>query len=451
MNPRIKSIQDQMSKTHAAMLAILDGADKREGDEKGRLTDEETKTYAAMEAKFDGLKADLERAKRLADAEKSMQPDGTAATVEGIDEPYRAGDVKNNGPRVLQDPKRGFVSVGEFASTVRDLSTPGASRPSEGRLQAAVQGMQQGVGPDGGFLVPPAFSTTIWDGLNSGGDNLLTMTDNYTVIGDSLTFPANAETSRATGSRYGGIQGYWISEGGTITKSNPKFRQMKLEPHELAVLVPVTNKLLSNTTALEQYLSRGATDEINWLVGNAIINGDGVGKPVGVVGHASVVSVAKETGQPAATVVKKNIDKMWARCHARARSRAVWFINQDVETALEDLSADVGTGGVPVYLPAGGIADTPNARLKGRPVIALEFCKTLGTVGDIILADLTSYAVGMRGGIETAMSIHLYFDSAQTAFRFMFAVDGQPWLASALTPANGTNTLSPIVTLATRA
>ncbi len=114
------------------------------------------------------------------------------------------------------------------------------------------------------------------------------------------------------------------------------------------------------------------------------------------------------------------------------------------------LSQVVGTGGVPVYLPPGGIADTPNARLKGRPVMPIEACATLGTEGDIILADMRAYVTGLKGGIDSAMSMHLRFDYAETAFRFMFSADGQPWLASAITPFKGSNTLSPFVTLATR-
>ena len=49
------------------------------------------------------------------------------------------------------------------------------------------------------------------------------------------------------------------------------------------------------------------------------------------------------------------------------------------------------------------------------------------------------------------MSMHLRFDYAETCFRFMFAVDGQPWLASAITPFKGSNDVSPFVALAARA
>jgi hypothetical protein len=38
------------------------------------------------------------------------------------------------------------------------------------------------------------------------------------------------------------------------------------------------------------------------------------------------------------------------------------------------------------------------------------------------------YAAGVQGGVQAAVSMHLRFDYFEQAFRFMFAVDGQPWL-----------------------
>lgn len=197
-------------------------------------------------------------------------------------------------------------------------------------------------------------------------------------------------------------------------------------------------------------LNRAAADEINFKVGQAIYGGDGVGKPLGFKGHGSTVVVSAESGQAAGTIVKENIDKMWSRCHANWRSGAVWLINQDVEPALEQLSAVVGTGGVPVYLPAGGITETPNARLKGRPVIPIEYCETLGTKGDICLVNLKAYATATRGMVDQQSSMHLKFDYAQTAFRFIFEIDGQPMTTAPTTPNKGSNALGSAVVLATR-
>jgi HK97 family phage major capsid protein len=163
------------------------------------------------------------------------------------------------------------------------------------------------------------------------------------------------------------------------------------------------------------------------------------------------VSVTKENAQSAATIVPKNLIKMFARCHARSRRNAVWFINQDIEPQLFTMTQDAGTAGQLVYMPPGGLSQSPYGTILGRPVMPIEYAATLGTVGDIMLADLSAYCSGTQGGMDSAMSMHLRFDYAETAFRFMFAVDGQPWLASAITPYKGSsNTVSPFVALETR-
>ena len=117
------------------------------------------------------------------------------------------------------------------------------------------------------------------------------------------------------------------------------------------------------------------------------------------------------------------------------------------------MSLAVGTGGIPIYMPAGGLSGQPYATLFGRPVIAIEQCPTLGDVGDIIFADLSGYILAEKGGIESAMSIHVKFDYDESVFRFVTRLDGQPWRASALTPYKGTssNSLSHFVALAERA
>jgi len=137
---------------------------------------------------------------------------------------------------------------------------------------------------------------------------------------------------------------------------------------------------------------------------------------------------------------------------APSRLNSVWLINQEIEPQLDTLAVPVGTGGFPVYMPPGGIADAPYGRLKGRPVIAIEQCQALGDAGDIILADFSQYMIADKGGVQSASSMHVLFTTDEMTFRFIYRVDGQPLWNSALTPYKGTsNTLSPFVTLGARA
>ena len=73
-----------------------------------------------------------------------------------------------------------------------------------------------------------------------------------------------------------------------------------------------------------------------------------------------------------------------------------------------------------------------------------------GTVGDVILADLSKYLSAVKGAVKADTSIHLWFDQNTTAFRFVMRMNGQPWLSAAIARKNGSNTLSHFVTVATR-
>ena len=103
-----------------------------------------------------------------------------------------------------------------------------------------------------------------------------------------------------------------------------------------------------------------------------------------------------------------------------------------------------------MFVPAGGLPNAPAGTLLGRPIVPIEQCQTLGTVGDIILADLSQYVIADKGGLESASSIHVRFVYDESVFRFVYRVDGQPIWNSALTPFLSANTLSPFVALASR-
>ena len=131
-------------------------------------------------------------------------------------------------------------------------------------------------------------------------------------------------------------------------------------------------------------------------------------------------------------------------------ANAIWYVNRDILPQLLTMSLAVGTGGVPVYMPASGAADRPYSTLLGKPMLFIEQAETLGTVGDIILADLNEYMLINKGAIKSASSIHVRFLYDEMTFRWTYRLDGQPIRNAALTPYKGSNTRSPFITLATR-
>lgn len=352
-----------------------------------------------------------------------------------------------------RETQRPWANAGEFFAAVHRAHPQVSGGNTDPRLFAAATGMSQGSGSEGGFTVPSQMSSAIWDRLSQSPDSLLARTDNYTIEGESQEFLAIDETSRARGSLKGGMRGYWLAEADAATKSKPKFRKVRVEPQQLGALVYATEKLLKNSAvALEQVITRGAAEAIDFEVGDALFRGSGAGMPKGYTNSGAMITVAKETSQAAASIKQENISKMWARLHPAARANAIWMMNADVEPALDALSTVVtnvaGSENVGGY--ANKVFDAERRTLKGRPIVVSEYCETLGTAGDLVLVDWSHYLTGTRGGVESAASMHVRFEYAEMAFRFLFEVDGQSWINSPITPFKGSQTQSTIVALATR-
>jgi HK97 family phage major capsid protein len=193
--------------------------------------------------------------------------------------------------------------------------------------------------------------------------------------------------------------------------------------------------------ALESWLNRTVPQELVFQVEDAYINGNGVGKPSGIMQSACLVSV---TRLDANTVKKDDIFKMFARRWAGVNDY-VWLINTDVLPQIWDLNNTYQA----LYVPPGGIRNDPYGTLLGRPVIETEYNATMGTTGDIILASLSQYQTIRKGGVQAASSIHVQFLTDETCFRFVYRTDGSPLWSAPLTPFKGSNTQSPFVALTT--
>ncbi len=325
-------------------------------------------------------------------------------------------------------------------------------RGMDDRLIGAALGSNEAVGSDGGFLVEKDIASgmlqrTFQTAMIANRARRVPLSPNS----NGIRMNALKDNSRATGSRFGGIRGYWSEEGGTYTASRPQLRIMRLELKKLTGLMYATDELLQDAPAMASIMSQAFPEEFAFLLDNAVFEGSGTGQPLGFMKSAAKVTVAKQSGQLANTIVFENVSDMWSRLVPGAAARAEWWINQDAMSQLLQMSLVIGTGGVPVFLPPGGLSQSPYGTLFGRPVMPMEHCETLGTEGDIVLCDPSQYLMIEKGNIQYATSIHVAFLTGEQAFRFTYRVDGQPIDDQPITPFKGTNTLSNFITLATRA
>ena len=317
----------------------------------------------------------------------------------------------------------------------------------------APDGMGELIPSDGGYFLSPQIASEIIATMTATG--LLYPKCRKVTIGpnaNSLIMNAVDETSRATGSRWGGVRGYWVDEAATLTTSKYKLRRMRWELKKLGVAMYMTDEMVQDAVASGSVASQAVGEEFGFMVDDALLNGSGAGQPLGILNSGCLVSQSKETGQTAATIVAENILKMWNRMSASMRTGAEWYINQDCEQQLEQMFIPIGTAGIPVYMPPGaGFTTGPNGNLRGRPIVDLEQCQALGTKGDIYFANFKHYLVIDKGGVNSSSSIHVKFLSDQMTYKWTYRVDGQPLYSSAVTAYKGSTTRSPFVALATRA
>ena len=308
-------------------------------------------------------------------------------------------------------------------------------------LSMKVIGLSENVPADGGYLLAPQVAGGIIDRMYDVGDLLSRVaSDPIGPNSNSMLYNAIDETSRADGSRWGGVLGYWLEEGGTKTKSKPTFRQMELKLKKVAALCYATDELLADATALESWLGRTVPEELRFQVEAAFYRGNGVGKPLGIMNSPCLIAPLRAGAN---LVDQTDIATMWAR-RWQGVSDYVWLANASVFPQLINLTV----GNFPFLLPMnqGGQGD-PSFSLYGKPYIESEYTYALGTSGDIMLASLSQYQTINKGGVQAATSIHVQFLTDETVFRFVYRTDGQPLWNSALTPYDAGNTKSPFVVL----
>lgn len=454
------SVIDSHRDRQSALMESSQGILARAESETRDLTEAEQTEVDGLNREFESIENQIAlRTRTLTNQAALTSPRGRRAEPDDIDDAAQsrvsnaapAGGAQRRAeprPNATARGTNGFRNVGEFALQVRMASMRGGE--IDARLRNAALGTygNEGTGADGGFAVPPDFRSDIMSQVY-GEDSLIALTDQMQSSSNTLTLPVDMTTPWGST----GVNAYWVAEGGTKTQSKPALEEITVKLHTLAALVPVTEELLEDAPAMDSYLRRKVPEKMDFAISNALAWGNGVGKPLGWMNSPSLVTVAAESAQTAATVNATNLMKMWGRMPVRNRRTAVWLMNPDVESTMPGMV--IGTS--PVYLPPGGLSGSMFGTLFGRPVIPHEVAQTLGTLGDVMLVDPASYLSvtktgGGRGadGMKIDVSIHLWFDQDAVAYRFTMRVAGQPWWSAPITPNNGSNKRSPFITLAAR-
>jgi len=440
----------ELQKKLRALIAEGDALHAKE-----TLTDEEQARAEAINTEMEALEAEITGEKRkqeFTERRDRLNLPAEAPIERGDEDPVvEDRSDYNRWPR--EEAGQFFQAVRAMGMSTRRLPA-GMNDELRETFTRAITGQGTAVEDEGGWAVPQTIAATILQHVHQEGQVVSRCQNVPITVGNSTKWNVINETDRSAtgkGGRYGGITWGRVGEGGTGTASKIYTKQVSLELKKLVGLGYLTEELIQDGAQVMMLLTTLFPRAAAFTIEDEIINGVGGPNIEGVLNTPSLVTVDAEVGQGAATIVRENIENMWNRLIGSSRANAAWFINQDAEVQLGRMVLVIGTGGVPVYMPTGGLTTTGFSSLMGRPVIPIEHCAALGTVGDIILADMSQFLYATKGGITSQQSIHVRFLEGETVLRFTLRNDGKGWWSAPLTAAKGGTTRSPFVVLATRA
>ena len=298
------------------------------------------------------------------------------------------------------------------------------------QLQKAVTGQAEGTDNIGGFLVDRDFDKEI-DSRLMETNILLPLTDIRTVSAGSNQLIWNGLVDYDRTDTNHPTEVFYITEAGDKQASIVNFERLTLDLLKLVGLNYQTDELLQDTTNLMADIMEWFGNEFGWKIDNGIFEGAGGTAITGFLGHASNVQVARAaTGVVGTADVQQMYSRFWAR--SKQNANAAWLINPDVSPNLNSFVV----GDQPVYLPPGGFAGNPLGVLLGKTVREFEHCKSVGTLGDINLVDMSQYRTIQKNGIETLTSQHVRFINDETVLRMVKRINGRPKWTTVQTPSH---------------
>lgn len=348
--------------------------------------------------------------------------------------------------RILDKP---WEDAEFFRAVIGASRTPSSTDP---RLLRGPAGQNIGVGSEGGFAVPEGLTVAYYRTMFEQGRILSRVSTRRITIGNKYSEVLVKEDARTDGNRHGGVRAFWIGEGEPTPVTKAQIRQADWNLKKLAAAVELTDEQKEDGPALVDFLMEAVPREMKFVAEGAVFEGDGVAKPLGWLRSGGVEVVPVESGQTIANTAQHiwvNAANMYAKLPEGSLDTCAFFMHRKLFAKV--LTATSGTASsFPMFTPPGQLADAPQGAIYGIPIVTTEHASAEGTVGDFSLVDFSDYLVAQKGDIKVASSMHVEFLTGQEMLRFTFRLDGQPRTIKAVTPKNGTDKITPYITLAGR-
>ena len=393
---KILELREKRAKAWDAAKQFLDA--KRGAD--GMLSEEDTATYDKMEQDVMNLGKEIERLERQAaiDAELSK---ATSTPLTGKPGAKMGKDETEKTGRASDEYK------GSFWNAMR-VKAP---------MPSVLNALQEGTDSEGGYLVPDEFERTLVEALEE--ENVFrTLAHVIKTSSGDRKIPVVASKGSAS----------WVDEEGAYQESDDAFSQVSIGAYKLGTMIKVSEELLADSVFdLEAYISKEFARRIGAREEESFFNGDGKGKPLGILAATGGAEVGVTASSATAITADEVIDLFYS-LKAPYRKNAVWVLNDATVKQIRKLK---DTTGQYLWQPS-LVAGTPDTIL-GRPVKTSAFMPTAAAgAKTIAFGDFKYYWIADRQGRTFKKLSELYAANGQVGFMGTQRVDGKLILPEAI-------------------
>jgi HK97 family phage major capsid protein len=269
--------------------------------------------------------------------------------------------------------------------------------------------LQEGVDADGGYLVPDEYDSRMIDVLTE--ENIMRRLGH--TITTSGQHKINIAATKPAAS--------WIEEGGALSFGDATFAQILLDAHKLHVAIKVTEELLYDSAFnLENYIIEQFGKALANAEEDAFLNGDGVGKPLGLFAENGGGTVAETL---TAAIKSDDIIGLVYALKRPYRKNASFIINDKNLAVLRKLKDN---NGAYIWQPSYQ-AGEPD-RLLGYAVHTSAYAPE----DAIAFGDYSYYNIGDRGSRSFAELRELFAGNGMIGYVAKERVDGKLILPEAV-------------------
>ena len=393
---KILELREKRAKAWDAAKQFLDA--KRGAD--GMLSEEDTATYDKMEQDVMNLGKEIERLERQAaiDAELSK---ATSTPLTGKPGAKMGKDETEKTGRASDEYK------GSFWNAMR-VKAP---------MPSVLNALQEGTDSEGGYLVPDEFERTLVEALEE--ENVFrTLAHVIRTSSGDRKIPVVASKGSAS----------WVDEEGAYQESDDAFSQVSIGAYKLGTMIKVSEELLADSVFdLEAYISKEFARRIGAREEESFFNGDGKGKPLGILAATGGAEVGVTAASATAITADEVIDLFYS-LKAPYRKNAVWLLNDATVKQIRKLKDSTGQY---LWQPS-LVAGTPDTIL-GRPVKTSAFMPTAAAgAKTIAFGDFKYYWIADRQGRTFKKLSELFAATGQVGFMGTQRVDGKLILPEAI-------------------